>query len=630
MFCSKCGTKLADGQKFCANCGTPVFQQPAQQAVPNNQNTTQTNPQNYGQPQQRQTVQNPQPQYQNPQQYRQPQQNYAPNAGQYQRQTYAPNFAPAAPVKKSNGGKIAGIVIAIVAVIALATAAILFLPKIIGGNGIVSSADARSEISKLESKDMASAVSLASDITEEITASDKIGYDIVITPGDPIKDIVSSLGLDVDISWLKNITATVSSDLSNGKQPKGRIGIGLNGKSIAAIETLIDIDSKETFIAFPGLTDKVFGILGVSADDLDLGFDIGDIGSFGGLSTIGNMKSIDRAKIDKIVNRAYALLQKYYAMALNHITSPKKENGSFTANGIEEKCTILSAEITDKIIYEAAREIAEDLKKNSDVKALLQDLYDFISQTINSDEYENFDEFYSKFTDSVDEFLESIPEVEKGSDGKSVARLTEYVVSGEIRGRLIEILDNDFFKLEFESLYIGIAHKGNDFGAEFTIDGTSFIKATGTSKNNKIFTGKANIIANGMTAAVIDFKDLDKDQHTGKITLSLSEEMWSTILDSNSTLSSLSGLIKGAEISIDIKKDGVTVDIMLKGASALKLEINKRNAEGIGIRATSNPADMEDIQSEIDFKKLKSNLKSAGVPEEYLSYIDMLIEGISY
>ena len=69
---------------------------------------------------------------------------------------------------------------------------------------------------------------------------------------------------------------------------------------------------------------------------------------------------------------------------------------------------------------------------------------------------------------------------------------------------------------------------------------------------------------------------------------------------------------------------------MLKGASALKLEINKRNAEGIGIRATSNPADMEDIQSEIDFKKLKSNLKSAGVPEEYLSYIDMLIEGISY
>ena len=133
-----------------------------------------------------------------------------------------------------------------------------------------------------------------------------------------------------------------------------------------------------------------------------------------------------------------------------------------------------------------------------------------------------------------------------------------------------------------------------------------------------------------MTAAVIDFKDLDKDQHTGKITLSLSEEMWSTILDSNRTLSSLSGLIKGAEISIDIKKDGVTIDIMLKGASALKLEINKRNAEGIGIRATSNPADVEDIQSEIDFKKLKSNLKSAGVPEEYLSYIDMLIEGISY
>ena len=30
MFCENCGMKLSDGQKFCAQCGTPVKARPAQ------------------------------------------------------------------------------------------------------------------------------------------------------------------------------------------------------------------------------------------------------------------------------------------------------------------------------------------------------------------------------------------------------------------------------------------------------------------------------------------------------------------------------------------------------------------------------------------------------------------------
>ena len=45
MFCTNCGSSLREGQKFCENCGAPVAQQAAVQAMPQTQAAVQAEPQ---------------------------------------------------------------------------------------------------------------------------------------------------------------------------------------------------------------------------------------------------------------------------------------------------------------------------------------------------------------------------------------------------------------------------------------------------------------------------------------------------------------------------------------------------------------------------------------------------------
>ena len=657
MFCSKCGSHIADGQRFCSACGTPVPAQFVQQevkAVQDNVQNVQENVQNNAQNIQQQTqqfVQNqnnhvpqyqpqyqPQPQYQQPlyqpqQQYQQPQYQQPQYQPQYQQpqyrqpqqaapyanpqgQNYAPNFAQpaAAAPKKGGGGKAVGIIIAVIAVIALIVASIIIIPKIMGGGIGSASVDAKTEVSRLESKDMASFVSMASDFSEELTGGDKTGYEITITPGEMIKDLIGSSGADVDLSWLKSVTAVISTDLSRGNEPKARINLSLNGKQIAAAEALVNTDDDMAYISLPGLSNKVFG---VEADGLNIG-------------------KIDRVKVDRIIKRAYNLIQQYYARALNHVTDFKKESGTIRAVGIEQKCDVLTAEFTDKLLYEIARDIAEDIKKNGEVKNLLQDVYDVMTNTLEMDDYENFNEFYEQAMASVDEFIEDIPEVEAGSEGNVAFILREYVVSNEIRGREIEVVDDDIIDLPFDKAFMGIAYDGKDFGAEITADGQTYVTASGTSSNNKVFDGKATIKYEGEAMASVEFKNLDKDQHTGELTLSLTENAWRLLfntaddfgplgsLDILDSLESVSQYLRIAKINLVVRKGGVSVDISVSGSSVLKVDVNKKSPEGISVSRSSNPADVSEITSSIDFDKLKSNLKSAGVPEEYLSYIDML------
>ena len=90
MYCSSCGSLIKDGQSFCHNCGTPATQpvQPVQSVPP-----VQTAPQPVVQPV-------PQP---------------AAQPVYYQPLPQMPAAVPDAPVKKSKGFAIAGIITTIFA-----------------------------------------------------------------------------------------------------------------------------------------------------------------------------------------------------------------------------------------------------------------------------------------------------------------------------------------------------------------------------------------------------------------------------------------------------------------------------------------------------------------------------------
>lgn len=128
MFCTNCGNQVNDGSKFCPNCGEKItvmtvddVQKAA--AVESNAAPAQSAPapaqyqESTPAPQYQQNAPAPQPVYQAPQ--------YQQQTPQYQQQPYQQTqyAAPKAPVKRSNGPAVAGLVFGLLTLILFIIAA---------------------------------------------------------------------------------------------------------------------------------------------------------------------------------------------------------------------------------------------------------------------------------------------------------------------------------------------------------------------------------------------------------------------------------------------------------------------------------------------------------------------------
>lgn len=233
MFCKKCGQPMADGERFCGNCGTPAAKLPPQPATP------------------QQYV--PQPQVQQPYVQQYP---YTSAVDSY--------TAPAAPAKrKMSRGKL----IAIIAGSVAACAAIFF--AIAFATGLFKSTEQKMrDVTRSSVKNV---LSVYTETLKSAAGGSMDSFAIELEPGSALTSLASSQG--IDLSWLKSVKLDVASDVGDGDSSYS-IGLSLNDTEIVTLNAQLDPSVGQLLMGLDGLSDTLAiplpGAAAVSGADLDL------------------------------------------------------------------------------------------------------------------------------------------------------------------------------------------------------------------------------------------------------------------------------------------------------------------------------------------------------------------------
>ena len=495
----------------------------------------------------------------------------APVAPPFQQQGFAPQFNQTAPAPKSK--KKAGVVIiacvAVVLVAAIVVGAIMmFAPK---------------SMAALEKESFRKMISSFVSFTNIDSMMKDSAYSIEVEPGDYLIDMIG--GSSVDLSWLDTVGLDVATNISD-KEYGYEAKLSLNGKEIATIDAVFDVDKKIMKLMLDGLSDSVC---------------VYDMSESVSSVSIGVLAS----RVD--VNKAVKVLEKYYDMALEYLKDATDSKGTFDAGGVVQSCKIYTADLSEKQLKELAQKILESALNDSDIKDIVDSLYDagMLDQYNN---YSGSSEFYEDFQENIREALDNLKDEMSDASDDTAFTLVDYVSGNEIIGRKI-ITYSDGSK--DNEIVFGNAHDGNKFGTVVSVNGTDYLVGSGTQNGTKI-NGEMHVYSDGSDEIVtIGFVDYDYSKDAGEIDLSLSKEGWYLLTHNSSTSRDLSL----STLKITMGGNTETLDFVIGNESLFKATISKGNSRKIKIDNKLPQVDYNDWADTLDTSELLERLEDAGVPD---------------
>ncbi len=584
MFCSNCGHKLTEGQKFCPSCGEST-------GLMNN--TVVENKAETPEPAVEQIPAAPVAPADNS--IYKPASQSAVNGTPY----YQPSFEEpkSQPKKKKKGLKALIIILVALALFAALVVGLVFLFK-----GFVKTPV--QEMQEMERMSFKQGISGLEDASETIKKADrKIAYKFNADVGEALKSLISTSYLDFD--WLNSVSLIYTFDSSaadNGVQEMF-IRALLNGTEITTGTLKTDMESGSILFYSPELAaGKILAIE----------------------SQIREFITQDEAQ--ELLDRVTDLLKKYHELVISHIKEAKREESvKFAAAGVESTCTALTAELTGKEFLEIILDVLNTLKTDQEVREIITKYVkpDAIQAVIgilgsygaNIDIPESAEEIYQSITDKIDKAIEDLNNSIEDLDGTEGIAITDYIVGGEIKGRKLIVSK----KGEEHEIYCALARNNGQFGAELTVEGQTILQAVGTYSGD-VYSGTANLIINGDEVATVEFSNFDWDNKTVKATLSLSETYWKILASGSYT-----PLMKTVRLTLDIQKDHYTLDVTMSGASMLKMTLEKVDPESVPAIPSGDRISSDEYLDSINLTTIKKNLSDAGVPQILITMIDMII-----
>lgn len=558
MYCNHCGAEIKDGSKFCVKCGSPVA---AEQ-------TAEVNPSDVNAAEQVNICD---------EQYTEPTPVSAPTA----EPVYAAAPAPIpTPVKKKSK---TGIVVAVVAVItALAVAAGVFLvPRFL-------KKDPKDQFAALAK---ASFKSINSSFTNERTTYDK-GANVVANI-DVSKDFLSlldtenlNLGIDKDIVLTADYTVTNNAQLL--------LTASADGKSFLQLNTVIDMMAKKAYLSVP---DVLSGTFEADIEEIIDSFSSGmKLTSDSGVTT-------DFADINDLLpdgKTAEQMFDEYFDIFINGVENIESEEGTLEIGNLSEKCTVLTATVSEKEMSRIVVKILEkarDDKRVSDVVCVLAD--------ITEDEYKQ----------NVDDAIESIKDGDTSSDEELTVKL--YANS---KDELVSIeIALDTFKMAF-----GNIETKDAWSSELSVKtDENTIKASGSGtigggKRN----GNITISYNKEDVLYLEIENayLKDGKIFGTYEMSLGDGFFD--LFGNGIDISSKTLLKTFSARAEIKEPTGDLigyaDISIKMGSTrlfgVELEVKSADNEIINVPEKGDYTDIEEWAATLDFEALYGALSDAGFP----------------
>ena len=398
---------------------------------------------------------------------------------------------------------------------------------------------------------------------------------------------------DIDLSFLKNIRIEGIST-QDRFVAQNKLDLIVNDVNIVGLDMVTDLNNEKVYLGIPELTDKyaegeAYATLPFTEDDLDAIVDI--------------VKDIAPSKF-----QLGMLLSKYMGLVFEAGENAEKESDTLEIDGIKQKVTKLSFEVTEESSLEAAENLLEELKKDKAVKKFIEKF-----QKEYEDRIDDMDtDLYDDFSDLMDEGIDALGE--ETADDENVIYVTDYInFNHEIIGREIEV-DGEVF-------YMAKVSDKDDYKVEIKYNDEVVLSGSGTETKDTI-TGDFEIYVDGYTFNIsledFDRKALKKGYLCGTLSYAPSEEAMAELAKDDPTGGIISGSRPSLEISFDQSEGEFSSEIILKAMdqSLITLSVSATHDDFTApvIPSEDKIVSDEEFSEHLNLLPLLNNLNKAGIP----------------
>ena len=441
---------------------------------------------------------------------------------------------------------------------------------------------------------------------------------VTFTVGDPLINLLRSQ-IPYDLSFIKDVSFDIESAIQDTKTLTS-LALKLAGTKLVSVDLFADASAGTAAISLGDLADNW---LSINADDMDIDYDEG----FSDIISIF-MDAADKLPTKKVLS---SILNHYYGIFLENINGVVKAEGTLTADGIAVECTTLTVNITERMLYEATKDVLTAVIADKDIKEIFTSLNKAVGSTLYENLGVSLDVAYSSMIDSASYALENMNSADVANyiTDDVLFTVVDYVKGDEIIGRSISSPNADEF-----ALFYGKASTKDGNGYELTanIDYTTIkIKGEGTEKKGAL-TGEFDLIIDGTAFAFIKLEGFNVDAlldgtPKGTITVSPGAGLWDAISgSSDSSVTSILGSAFALRAQFDCSDDEAKISLdVLNGSDVyvgIKIDASKEKAGKISAPKKVTD-DAEAWASTINVSKLISNIEKT----KYVSDINDILEG---
>lgn len=602
MFCENCGRPIPEGQENCQFCNPPA-QEPAYAAP-----VFQPAPMDLTDPA--------------PQQYASPVQTCAPPVQQPAFELNMPAEG-ARKKKKSGGGRIALILIALVLVAGIVLAALNWksITRFFSRNF----GEPTDYLVDVEKDSAADAAKTLADAYDQALASyhpegSSADTTVTLEMGDTLMSLLSTAlsqsGVEMELDWVQSITLTPQVDVYEDTM-RVDLGVGINGTGLATLSVIWDMESQTIYIGVPELHDTY---IQMDAREI-LGEEAAAVAE-----TMAMSREMNEAVMAALPSGSEleALITRYVGIVLDQLSDAEKETETVKLGGLEQELLVMTVELSQKDILKLAEAVLEEAQDDAALEDILDGFSDMVNEMNTLYGGENVD-LYTDFANAVDEALYELEYlVDEVSGGDFITIETFLDSKDTIVGRTVTV---EAEGEEIEIYYITVTEGGEfAFKAEAA---TVRIEGEGTIEKGKR-TGAYVLSESGtdyVTLEIEDYVQAEDDSVTGTFRL-IPESIVYEMMDMDA---SVAGILGSAALELGLTGDSVRIAIEAAGSELLALRLSGQTAKPSPIalpEGVSTEDDAGGMQwlTELDFEAVLSNLEKAGVPDEYMAMAEQFVE----
>ncbi|MCR5416326.1 MAG: zinc-ribbon domain-containing protein [Pseudobutyrivibrio sp.] len=432
----------------------------------------------------------------------------------------------------------------------------------------------------------------------------------------------------VDISWLNTIKITATTSVNSDYFGINGI-LNLNDQDIGSMDIYADYGKEYLYFQSPELSEKYLG-LPIDSTDGESIQEAFNIASAQAAESSENTPSGDELK---------ELSAKYAGIIAENISGLEKGKGTCEAQGVSQSCTTISGPLTNyvdaKVRYNLYKEFINDAQMREALRVIMTSSNAMDEMTSDDAEEFDFDTYYDDLVEEMSDQMVDLRQVIKDCE-KNDSKIEDI-------GEIEIFIDKNDTVVGFDwadddrtvEYYYYKPMDGDSYGLRMGAkqDGVTLNEVTGSGEEfDTSLTGTFSFVEDDLDVASLEIVTLDKkaledDTIDGEFKLTYNN------LDLDDISSVLAGTLTfDVDATITAETRDFTIGVLSGDTKYLTITSTAKQTTA-GAQSAPAADQVIDASTEdgiyeylfsMNMTDLVSNLKTAGVPEEYTTTLDLV------